>query len=71
LNARFSEARNRDSQQLLWPVLFLLLALGASSGAAAQAIGAPLRGVEIVSEAIRPDAKREGDSSIPKMVSWI
>ena len=60
MNARFSEARNRDSQQLLWPVLFLLLALGASSGAAAQAIGAPLRGVEIVSEAIRPDAKREG-----------
>jgi hypothetical protein len=60
LNNRFSEARNRGRKDLLRLAMLPLLALGASSGASAQAIGEPLRGVEIVSEAARPDTKREG-----------
>jgi hypothetical protein len=40
--------------------LFLLLALGVSSDAVAQAISAPLRGAEIVSDVAQPDAEREG-----------
>ena len=58
----FSEARNRCRQDLLRLALFPLLALGESSGATAQAISAPLRGAEIVSDATRIDAEREGSA---------
>ncbi len=60
LRCWFGEARNRWHHDLLRLALFPLLALGASSGATAQAISEPLRGAEIVSDATRADAKREG-----------
>jgi Omp85 superfamily domain len=42
--------------------LILLLAFGASPGAIAQVMSAPLRGAEIVSEAAQLDTKREGSA---------
>ena len=45
-----------------WLVLPFLLAPGAWQVAGAQAISAPLRGAEIIAEAVQPDAKREGSA---------
>ena len=58
----FSEWRIRGRQYLLPHVLFPLLALGASSGATAQAISVPLQGAEVVADATRTDAKRKGSA---------
>jgi Omp85 superfamily domain len=62
LNYCFSEVRRRCSQDLLRFALFPLLALGVASGAVAQVISAPLRDAEIVSDATKLDAKREGSA---------
>ena len=62
LNSWFSEARNRGRQDLLRLALFLLLALGASSGAIAQAISrsAARRRNRFRCGSARRQARREG-----------
>ena len=56
----FRDARKCSHREMLRLSLLPLLAVGVSSGANAQAIGAPLRASEIVADASRVDAKREG-----------
>ena len=52
-------ARRRARKDATATLAVLLLAIAASSGASAQAMSEPLRGVEVVSEATRAvDAKR-------------
>jgi hypothetical protein len=60
LKSWIDEARTRRRQDLLRLALLQILVLGQSSGAIAQAVSAPLQGVEMISNATRTDAKREG-----------
>lgn len=57
---RFGEARNPSHLDSLRLALFFLLAFAETSGTFAQAMSEPLRSAEIISDASRIGAKREG-----------